>query len=200
MGSLGAVLLAAGASTRMGRVKQLLPWKESTLLEHSIEQLKKSNIDSLVVVLGANEDLIRDQVDLGNFDVVVNTNWEQGMASSIACGVSYLKENTFDLEGVLIALSDQPLLDSKYYRKLIDKSLDKDSKIVCSAYSDRVGVPAVFDPMYIPNLLQLKGQRGARALLRGGRVEVSSIDAGDRAVDLDTIEEYNRIYDLYGRI
>ena len=200
MGSLGAVLLAAGASTRMGTVKQLLSWKKSTLLEHSIEQLKESNIDSLVVVLGANEGLIRDQVTLGNFDVVVNANWEQGMATSIACGVNYLKENNSDLEHVLIALSDQPLLDSKYYNALINNFVNNDSKLVCSAYSDRFGVPAIFDQMYFPNLLQLQGQKGARSLLRGGSIEVSSIDAGDLAVDLDTKEEYNRIYELYGRI
>ena len=88
--ALGAILLAAGASTRMGCVKLLLPWKNSTLLEHSIEQLKESGIDLFVVVLGANQDIILEKVNFDGIDVVVNSQWQKGMATSIASGVSFL--------------------------------------------------------------------------------------------------------------
>lgn len=198
MGSLGGILLAAGASTRMGAVKQLLPWKNSTLLEYSIQQLRQSNIDHLVVVLGANEKLILENADLKSIDVVVNPDWEKGMATSIATGLRYLLNKTSDIQSVLIALADQPLLDSDYYNKLINKNLVLENKIVCSAYSDQYGVPAIFDRDYFDNLLNLDGQKGARALLRGGDVKVATVDAGDLAVDLDTKESYNRIYELYG--
>lgn len=199
MGSLGAVLLAAGASTRMGSVKQLLPWKNSTLLEHSIEELKRSEIDSLVVVLGANEKQIRKRVNFEGVDVVVNPDWKKGMATSIASGVSFLLKKMPEIQFVLVALADQPLLLTKYYNKLIYKSLDKKNKIVSSAYSGQLGVPAIFEKDYFGNLLNLEGREGARALLRGGSFKVMTVNAGKLAVDLDTKESYNRIYELHGR-
>ena len=198
MGSLGGILLAAGASARMGAVKQLLAWKNSTLLEHSIQQLDLSKIDHLVVVLGANEKVICENSNLLTTEVVVNPDWKKGMATSIATGLRHLLKNTPDIQSVLIALADQPLLDFNYYNKLIDKKLVVGNKIVCSAYSDQHGVPAIFDRSYFDNLLNLDGRKGARALLRGGDVQVATVDAGDLAVDLDTKESYNRFYELHG--
>jgi molybdenum cofactor cytidylyltransferase len=198
--ALGAILLAAGASTRMGSMKQLLPWKNSTLLEHSIEQLKESDIDFLVVVLGANQDIIRQKVNLGGIDVVVNPYWEKGMATSIATGMRFLLNKTPDIESVLVALSDQPLLDTKYYNNLINRSLNSKNKIVASSYSNELGVPAIFDRDYFDNLLNLEGSKGARALLRGGSVQVTSVNAGELALDLDTREAYNSIYEQHGRL
>lgn len=198
--ALGAILLAAGASTRMGSVKQLLPWKNSTLLEHSIEQLKESDIDFLVVVLGANQDIIRQKVNLDGIDVAVNPDWEKGMATSIATGMRFLLNKTPDIESVLIALVDQPLLDTKYYNNLINKRLNSKYKIVASSYSNELGVPAIFDRDYFDNLLNLEGSKGARALLRGGSVQVTSVNAGELALDLDTREAYNRIYEQHGRL
>ena len=200
MGSLGAVLLAAGASTRMKSVKQLLPWKNSTLLEHSIEQLNHCEIDSLAVVLGANEKQIREKVTFDGVDVVVNPDWEKGMATSIASGVGFLVEKMPDIQFVLVALVDQPLLLSSYYNDLINKSLDVENKIVASAYSGQIGVPAIFERDYFDNLLNLEGREGARALLRGGSVKVMTVNAGELAVDLDTKESYKRIYELHGRL
>ncbi len=104
MGAVGAVLLAAGASTRMGAVKQLLPWKDSTLLEHAIKQISGVGVDSLVVVLGAHREQIHEQIDFSGVDVTVNSNWEEGMATSIAEGLEYLLKKTPDLQTVLIAL------------------------------------------------------------------------------------------------
>ncbi|MGA9271028.1 MAG: nucleotidyltransferase family protein [Lutimonas sp.] len=198
--SMGAILLAAGASRRMGTVKQLLPWKNSTLLEYSIEQLKQAKIDSLVVVLGAHENQIRENTVLDKVDVVVNPDWQKGMATSIAAGVNFLLDNTPDLERILVALSDQPLLDSKYYNKLTLNSLNKKNKIICSTYSGQSGVPAVFPRDYFDDLLNLEGDKGARALLRGGSDKMVLIKAGERAIDLDTQESYNRLYDIHGRL
>jgi molybdenum cofactor cytidylyltransferase len=195
---IGAIILAAGASIRMGAVKQLLPWKNSTLLEYSIQQLSESDVNQLVVVLGANEKVIRENSNLQCTDVVVNPEWEKGMATSIATGLGHLLKKTPDMQAVLIALVDQPLLDFNYYNKLIQKKLVVVSEIVCSAYFDQLGVPAVFGREYFDNLLNLEGSKGARALLREGNVKVATIDAGDLAVDLDTKESYNRIYELHG--
>ena len=197
---LGAILLAAGASTRMGTVKQLLPWKGSTLLEHTIAQLNSSGVDHLVVVLGENEHKISEKVSFEGIDVAVNTEWEKGMATSIASGLRFLLKKEPNLQSVLVALSDQPLLDLKYYNKLINIKLKYNYKIAASSYSGQFGVPAVFGRTHFDNLLNLKGQKGARALLRGGEAEVVSVTAGNLAVDLDTREKYDRIYEQHGRL
>jgi molybdenum cofactor cytidylyltransferase len=198
--ALGAILLAAGASTRMGCVKLLLPWKNSTLLEHSIEQLKESEIDFFVVVLGANQDIMREKVNFDGIDVVVNSQWQKGMATSIASGVSFLLKKKPEIQSVLVALADQPLLDYKYYNNLIDKFLISKNKIVASSYSDAMGVPAIFDRDYFDDLLNLEGSQGARSLLRGGSVKVTPVNAGELALDLDTRETYNRVYEQHGRL
>jgi molybdenum cofactor cytidylyltransferase len=198
--ALGAILLAAGASTRMGCVKLLLPWKNSTLLEHSIEQLKESEIDFFVVVLGANQDIMREKVNFDGIDVVVNSQWRKGMATSIASGVSFLLKKKPEIQSVLVALADQPLLDYKYYNNLIDKFLISKNKIVASSYSDAMGVPAIFDRDYFDDLLNLEGSQGARSLLRGGSVKVTPVNAGELALDLDTRETYNRVYEQHGRL
>lgn len=198
--ALGAILLAAGASTRMGCVKLLLPWKNSTLLEHSIEQLKESEIDLFVVVLGANQDIIREKVNFDGIDVVVNSQWQKGMATSIASGVSFLLKKKPEIQSILVALADQPLLDYKYYNNLIDKILISKNKIVASSYSKELGVPAIFDRDYFDNLLDLEGNQGARSLLRGGSVKVTPVNAGELALDLDTRETYNRVYEQHGRL
>lgn len=198
--ALGAILLAAGASTRMGCLKLLLPWKNSTLLEHSIEQLKQSEINFAVVVLGANQDIIRQKINFDGMHVAVNPDWEKGMATSIASGVSFLLKKKPKIQSVLVALSDQPLLDAEYYNKLINKFLNSKNKIAASFYSDELGVPAIFDRDYFDSLLNLEGGQGARALLRGGSVKVSPVNAGELALDLDTRESYNSVYEQHGRL
>ncbi len=198
--ALGAILLAAGASTRMGCVKLLLPWKNSTLLEHSIEQLKESEIDFFVVVLGANQDIIREKVNFDGIDVVVNSQWQKGMATSIASGVRFLLKKRPEIQSILVALADQPLLDYKYYNNLIDNILISKNKIVASSYSNELGVPAIFDRDYFDDLLNLEGSQGARALLRGSSVKVTPVNAGELALDLDTREAYNCVYEQHGRL
>ncbi len=197
MRSIGAILLAAGASTRMGTVKQLLPWKESTLLEHAIEQLRGAKIDELVVVLGANAEVIRAKITLPDVDFTVNSEWEKGMSTSIATGLRQMRAETPDIQSVLIALVDQPLLDSNYYNKLINIYIGNSFKIVSSKYSGRMGVPALFDRDYFENLMNLTGQEGARRLLRGEVIPVGEVSAEELAVDLDTKAEYERIYHLH---
>jgi molybdenum cofactor cytidylyltransferase len=162
--------------------------------------LKESEIDFFVVVLGANQDIMREKVNFDGIDVVVNSQWQKGMATSIASGVSFLLKKKPEIQSVLVALADQPLLDYKYYNNLIDKFLISKNKIVASSYSDAMGVPAIFDRDYFDDLLNLEGSQGARSLLRGGSVKVTPVNAGELALDLDTRETYNRVYEQHGRL
>ena len=86
---VGAILLAAGASRRMGRAKQLLPFNGTTLIRHICQEVLKSNCERLIVVLGANSDLIRPEIQDLPVHIVLNKDWEHGMGGSIATGVSF---------------------------------------------------------------------------------------------------------------
>ena len=195
----GAIILAAGASTRMGRVKQTLPWKESTLLQHAIDQVLASSIDEVVVVLGSNREHVEARTDLSGVHVVFNPKWEEGMATSIVSGLKALLDLRSGLRSVLILLSDQPLIDVKHYNKLIYSYISSGHKIISSSYSEQLGVPVVFDRRFFRELLELKGDRGARALLNTYPDDIIAIDAGDKGVDLDTEDKYRHYHDRFGQ-
>lgn len=195
----GAIILAAGASARMGCVKQTLPWKNTTLLQHVVNEIRSSGIDELVVVLGANKEEIELRIEFEGVHSVFNDQWGQGMASSIVAGLKHLLLEAPEMRGVLIALSDQPLLDKSDFKNLVNKHLDTKGKIISSYYEGGPGVPVLFDRVYFNDLLDLSGERGARVLLREHKSDVIQVDVGDRGIDLDTRDKYDRIYDLYGR-
>ena len=113
------IILAAGASTRMGKIKQLLPWKNGTLLSNALNTARASNAGSVTVVTGANSAQILKQIDQDGINVLINEHWTTGMGSSIVSGMHYLRKNTPDCRAVLLMLSDQPLIDASYLNELM---------------------------------------------------------------------------------
>lgn len=198
-GVYGAIVLAAGASSRMGCVKQMLPWKGKTLLQHVVDELRFSELDEVVVVLGANREEIEKQVTFDGVDVVHNDQWKQGMASSIVTGLNHLLAKEPPLKAVLIVLSDQPLLGHVHFNTLKRIHAKSVKGIVASSYAGVAGVPVLFDRRFYDELLQLSGEQGARAVLVSNLNEVDSVDVGEKGIDLDTREKYEDIYDRYGR-
>ena len=116
---IATLILAAGESKRMNGVKQLLPWKDSTLLGHAITQSLQTSTNEVYVVLGANMDKILNEVDTRKVNIIINDDWSLGMGTSIAAVIRFFRSNQLDFDGILIRLIDQPLLDVKYYNILI---------------------------------------------------------------------------------
>ena len=106
------VLLAAGKSSRFGKPKQLLKWKESNLLQYAIETAKGSVASKIEVVLRANYDLILQSINVDSVEVIRNVSWKKGLGSSIAFGVKSMVRNYPEANGVLVMLADQPLINS----------------------------------------------------------------------------------------
>ncbi|WP_350285876.1 nucleotidyltransferase family protein [uncultured Croceitalea sp.] len=187
---IGILILAAGASTRMGSPKQLLPWKHTTLLGNAIEQAEKVS-QHVKVVLGANSALIQEQ--LKNRAIgIINDDWQKGMGASIAFGVSeMLKTKGYD--GILIMLADQPFVDAAYLTKLMHCFKNESYKIVGTNYDKGVGVPAVFHSTVFTELQQLHEDYGARKLMKSYRQELLGIDANGKTVDVDTKEAYDNL-------
>ncbi len=196
---IAMVILAAGTSSRMNAIKQLLPWKDTTLLGNIIEQCLSTDVDTVFVVLGANKEKIVSTIKDYNITIIENEDWQLGLGKSIACAVKFLDNSPTQFDGILIALADQPLLISSHYDQLIAKFLESDFGIVVTQQNKTVSVPAVFSQKYIEQLVALNEDRGAKVVIKENMDDVCFVDADGKAVDVDTMESYRELYEKKGR-
>lgn len=188
------LLLAAGASTRMGRPKQLLPWKGENLIRYAVHQILKAGIsEKIVVVLGADQERIASALEGLPVERITNPNWAEGMGSTIRCGMEYIVSGDFrGWDGVMISLVDQPFVQAAHFQKLFEGRQQQGRPITAARYKEILGVPAVFDQSQFPLLLGLSGQAGARQVLQSAGDLVWPVDVPEAALDLDTPEDYDR--------
>lgn len=186
----GAVILAAGASTRMGRPKQLLPLAGNPLVVHAAEAALASSAWPVVVVLGANAGAIRPSLAKLPVLIAENSAWAEGMASSIRAGVTTLQQFSRALEGVIVALCDQPAFSAAVIARLVAVQRETGAGIVAARYGGRNAAPALFRREHFPVLAALTGEEGARHLLNENTSGLATVDLPDLAVDLDTPEDY----------
>jgi len=196
--NIGALILAAGTSSRMEEIKQLLPWKNSTLLNHVIEQLKQANAAQIYVVLGAYQDEILNQLDTTNITVIINENWSLGMGSSIAKAVKHIEDESVLYDGLLLTTSDQPLIDVNTYAKLINSSINF-NRIIATSYAKGYGIPAVFDKSYFSELKALDQDKGAKSVIKNHLDHLILIDDPQAEFDLDTKGVYEKYYKMFGQ-
>ena len=187
--------MAAGNSSRMGVAKQLLPWKKTFLLNHAINTANCIDNVTTYVVLGANSAMITPEIQHKDIEIIYNPKWEIGLGSSIAFGVKTLMDSEHNFDGVLILLSDQPLIDANYLMRLVDAfELDK-KHIVASNYgTEKIGVPALFDSCYFKELSLLNQDKGAKEIIIKHAKNMSSLNANLVIADIDTKEDYERLY------
>ena len=184
----GVILLAAGSSSRLGRPKQLINYQGKTLIQKAIEAAQYSAADDLVVVLGSNPELIQTGIESKEVPVLVHTRWEEGMSSSMQCGLRYLLE-TSQVEQVILMLCDQPYVSQELLDQLINLKKASGKGIVACSYAGTVGVPALFDQTYFPELLALQGTEGAKKVILNHQADTFLEDFPLGAVDLDTEED-----------
>jgi molybdenum cofactor cytidylyltransferase len=195
LSNCAVLILAAGSSSRMGRPKQLLKWKNTNLLSHAIRTAKKINPLEVFVVLGANFDLIKSEIELEGIKALNNKNWEKGLGNSIAFGVNYIIKSKSNIDGVLIILADQPLIDLEYLNLLVDRFRPGKQQIIASTHKNgRHGVPALFDNVYFEELSKLEEDKGAKSVLQKYSENVTAINGEHLVSDIDTLEEYYRLY------
>jgi molybdenum cofactor cytidylyltransferase len=182
----GAVILAAGASTRMGSLKQLLEINGKPLLLHAVEATLASAAWPVVVVVGAQAEKIRPV--LAQLPVLITENpaWAEGMAASVRAGVTTLQQFSRALDGALIALCDQPAFSTDVVAQLVAAQRATGRSIVAARYAGRHGAPALFLREHFATLTHLTGEEGARALLNDYPERIASVDLPALAMDLDT--------------
>ena len=187
------ILLAAGESKRMGTPKQLLTYKNSSLIRHAASSAIASTCNRVIVVFGANSDrLTRETKDLP-VHITYNPEWQKGMSSSIATGINALLKMKLDFNAVILALADQPLITAQTYNRLVENYCSSNSLAIASNYSDTVGVPALFDRVLIPELLQMKHQGGAKQILYQYSDRAFNLDLPEAAIDIDTPADYQKL-------
>jgi molybdenum cofactor cytidylyltransferase len=162
---IAALILAAGASSRMGESKQLLDWGGRPLLGHILEQARAWPVDQLVVVLGSEAETILDRVDLGQAVVVLNPEWREGQASSLRAGLAAL-EREVRMEAAFIVLGDQPEVDPAVLSALMEAYRRSGRWAVVPKYRYTRGHPVLVDRALWPRLMSLRGDEGARRLLQ----------------------------------
>ena len=192
MGHVAGVVLAAGSATRLGGGKQLLPLARRPLLAHVLDAARRTPLDPLLVVLGAAADEVARQVDLTGFAVVHNPAYLEGQSTSVRAAVAALPG---DVDAAVFLLGDQPEVDPAVIDRLVERFRVDGAPIVQPRYAEGRGNPVLFARRLFPELLELRGDEGARPLLQRHADVAVFVDAGDlrRPDDVDTPEEYDRL-------
>lgn len=193
--NIAILIPAAGDSRRMGSPKQLLKWRNTTLLEHTIETAQELNVSKLIVVLGANYERIKTKINKDQIEIIRNDNWKLGLGKSIAFGIDHILKNDSEFDGVLVMLADQPLIDATFLNSILDKFQVEQGQIIATSYKNgKQGVPVLFDKVYFDELSQLNDDKGAKIILHKHSENVSVIDGNNMVLDIDTLQDYNRLY------
>ena len=193
--NIAIVILAAGASSRMGTAKQLLRWGEDTLIRRAIHTALKVTASEVIVVLGANYNLIEKEIKDLPIIILKNKDWQLGLGKSIACAANYIINSKPQVDGILITLADQPLIDAEYLNELISAFSTEAQQIIATAYDkDKQGVPVLFDKVYFEQLSLLHDDKGAKQLLKTHPSFVKTLMPPVKNVDLDSEKDYKALY------
>lgn len=185
---IGGLLLAAGGSRRLGTAKQLLEFRGKTLLHRAVKALVETACDPVVVVLGAEIDRSKTEIEDLPVTVIVNDDWESGMSSSIRIGLEKLLLLEPDIDAVMIMLCDQPFVTAEKIGLFIEEFKRKNPAIMAAKYNEVLGVPALFSRTMFGELANLEGDKGARDLIRKTD-SIIAIDLPEAAFDIDTRED-----------
>jgi molybdenum cofactor cytidylyltransferase len=196
--NIAIVILAAGTSSRLGSPKQLLPYKGKTLLRHAVDTALETGCQSVFVVLGSNAELLRREMKDKPVIIVENTGWQEGMASSIRCGLENIMNTILRPDSAIFMVCDQPYVTSSLLLNLVEKKQETGMPIVASSYEDksdshRIGTPALFHKSFFPALMELKGDKGARKLISDNPDKVAIVSFPEGITDIDTNEDYESL-------
>lgn len=190
---IAGLILAAGASSRMGRDKALLEYRGKTFLENIVETLRAAGIARILVVLGHHADRVRRRVDLGSLDVVLNAEYALGQTSSLQAGLRALGEPA--PAALLLCLVDHPAVSVETIRKLIRQFQASRDPVIVPCFQGRHGHPVLIGRELFPPLLELGSGEGADRVVHQYRPRTKFIEVPDPGIllDVDDAEGYRKI-------
>lgn len=189
----GIIILAAGNSSRLGQPKQLLRYKDVTLLQQIISQASVIKESVVIVVTGANHELIEKEIDSSEIEIVFNVDWELGMSSSINNGLRKAVQLYPEIEKCIFSVCDQPFVSHSIFENLIHEYHKTGKGIVASAYAETLGTPVLLDKKYFKELVNLKGQQGAKKIINQFLEDTASVPFEKGDIDIDTEDDYNKL-------
>ena len=186
-----AMILAAGESRRMGKAKLLLPFRGKTIIETIIENVIRSKVDKILVVLGSDKEKIEEKIKNFPLEFAFNPDYRSGMLSSIQAGFKALPE---DAQAVLIILGDQPSVSSKVINKIIAAYKKTGKGIVLPVYKKERGHPVLIDTKYRQEVAKLSPKIGLRKLVYNRPDDILEVKVETSSVlrDIDDAEDYRK--------
>ena len=190
---VGAVILAAGSSSRMGRPKQTLQFENESLLRRSAVAALDAGCSPVIVVTGANAEVSRQELEGLTVREIWNPKWKTGMGSSIAAGIRDLLDKDPDVTAAVIMLCDQPYVDADVISRLVSSHRLARHTVIGSKYAGGFGVPALFTRSLFGELSELEGTSGAKAVISRHARETHFIAFPEGEIDIDTPDDYVRL-------
>jgi molybdenum cofactor cytidylyltransferase len=192
MTRVATVVLAAGGSRRMGSPKQLLRIDGITLVRRAAETALGSRCEGVYVIVGAGAEAVRRELSGLRLEVVENLHWEKGLAGSIRVGIEAVRGRCPEFDAAILSPVDQPQVHTALLDRLIEVFEGGEGEIVACSYAGTVGAPALFSRRHFADLSALRGDRGAKSVLKAREAEVAQVPFPEGATDLDTPRDYQR--------
>jgi len=188
---IGAMILAAGESKRMGEPKLLLPFGQKTIIETVIDNVIESKVDEILVVLGSSAEKIEDKIKDFPLRITVNPHYKEGMLSSVRWG---FKEISDEIQGVLVCLGDQPSISTGVIDKVIDAYKQTGKGIIVPAYKRDRGHPVLIHIKYLEEVQSLSADVGLRGIVYNHPEDTLEIEVESPAIlkDIDNPDDYNK--------
>ena len=191
--NIGVIILAAGASSRLGEPKQLIKFDGKSLLQHAVDAATNSNANTVIEVLGANAEHVLAGTNKSNIHTIINPDWEEGMASSVRSGLNELLFICPEADATILMVCDQPFVSSSLLNDLIKTHLSTGKPIVACDYGEAIGPPALFHRSLFDELMKLKGDVGARKIIQQHNEQVTTVLFPKGKIDIDTNEDYEAL-------
>jgi molybdenum cofactor cytidylyltransferase len=190
---IGAVILAAGGSSRFGQPKQLIPFRGKSLVYRIIDAACEAGCSPVVVVIRSEDEKLYREFDGAGVVTVQNHQWSRGIGSSIRCGIQGLIKSLPDVEASVLLVCDQPAVNVRVIQRLIALHETTGKSIVASSYADTLGVPALFSRSVFEELLSLGDKAGAKSIVLRSRERVASLSFPEGQTDIDTWEDWEKL-------
>ncbi len=185
----GIVILAAGQSSRLGSPKQLLRFNEKSLLQHCVEEALQTNIP-VIVVVGANSQLIKYELKDLHITIAENRRWQKGMSTSLQCGLMAAKNLNNEIDGIIFMVSDQPFVSTTLLINLIKAQNEISLPIAASDYAGTLGTPVLFHKFFFDEIMALEGDTGTKKLIEKNKNLATEVSFPEGVIDIDTVEDY----------
>jgi molybdenum cofactor cytidylyltransferase len=193
MRNVGAIILAAGGSSRFGRVKQLLSFQGESLVRRAVRTAIEAGCACVTVVVGDAHDRIETELRETPAVIVENPEWQHGLGTSIRRGLRHLLSSRPELDAVVLLACDQPFVDASVITSLIAQRENSGKPIVACSYASTLGIPALFHRSCFEALFALPDDSGAKALIESRSADVAHIEFEKGAIDIDTPADFGQI-------